>query len=242
MSSATEPNFKAFSKITVFMRELKEAFGTEFPELAKYYQLCKRTGLDNHALIERQIGLFGKYCKANSEAIQTGQLDALNGDNIEFNDKIKFNLKAIVEKADETSRKVILKYLQLILCLIYPDDKLKNQLVAQAQEEKKVSPEEDMFASILSKVEDRYKDKPPTDLGSTIADMQSSGFMQDLAASVTQGLDSGELDLTNLMRGAFGMFNKIKAEANDPQISGMLGMVESMINTCKSTMNLDDQQ
>lgn len=243
LMSSSEPNFKAFSKIVVFMRELKEAFGADFPEVVKYYKLCKGTSLDKHDLIHRQIQIFGEYCLANREAIQQGSLEQLNTEPIKFNDKIFFNLKDISGKADTASKAVILKYLQIILCLIHPDDGLKQQLIQQAQEERKSSSntkEEDIFATIFSKVGDRFKDAQPTDLGSTIANLQTSGFMEEITQTISQGFENGELDPRNLMRTAFGLFSKIKDEATDPQMSGMISMVEGLISNAKSQMDFDE--
>jgi len=245
MSSAAatnpaEPNFKAFSKIVMFMRELKEAFGDDFPEVVKFYQLSKRTKLDNHAVINRQVQVFNDYCEANRAAIQEGKLDALNEQPIAYNEKILFHLKPIVNKADQDAKKVILKFLQLILCLINPQDELKQQLVHQAQEERKShSKEDDVFASIISKVSERYKDTQPTDLSSALADVQSSGFIDEIASSINNSFDNGDLDLGKLMSSAFGLFNKIKEEASDPQMAGALGMIEGMMQTVKGVYFAD---
>ena len=78
MSSSDEPNLKAFVKILNFMKELANAFGTEFPQVAKYYALCKKTTMDNTTAINKQNGIFSAYCESNKDAIKNANASALS--------------------------------------------------------------------------------------------------------------------------------------------------------------------
>lgn len=254
-SDHSEPNFKAFSKILNFMRELKEAFGTEFPQVVKYYSLCKKTGLDKHNLLNKHIKIFGNYCVDNSEAIHTSDLSLLNHDDIAFNDKIGFNLKQIVLKADADSAKVIVKHLQIILCLIHPDDKLKTSLtLAKKEQDEKddtgaalnqIFPnlggkEGDLFSGLLNKLRTRYdgKDMNNLNLGEIMSDLTNGGVLQEITDSVQNGLASGDLNLNSLMSGAMGIFDQMKGDQSNPQIAGMLGMLKPMMEQM-SMANMD---
>lgn len=227
----SDPNFKAFAKILCFMKELRECFGVEFPSVVKYYSLCKKTNISNVEAIHRHVQIVGDFCLLNAAAIKSGEVNTLTPDLIYFNDKINFSLLEVVNHTnDQGIKQAIANHLKLILCLIHPDEELKNSLVAASATTK----EEDLFANILGKMENKYgNNKEVGNVSDALSDMQSSGFMQDITKTVTSGLESGELDVNNLVKGAFGMFNKIKAESNDPQIAGMMTMVEAMLGQIK---------
>ena len=247
MSSVDEPNFKAFSKILCFIKELKECFGDKFPSVAKYYTLCKKTNISNHAAIYKHVNIFGDYCSRNIEAIKGEQLESLISDDIiSYNEKINFDLKEIMLRAaDKTTQGVIFKHLKIILHLIYPDKELKNALAVHATPTSSSSSsiigvpvvgetkEEALFSSLMSKMENKYGNSEIGNVNDALADLKNNGFMEEITSSVSKGLDNGELDINNLIKGAFGMFNKIKAESNDPQIAGMMSMVESMLGQLK---------
>jgi hypothetical protein len=231
----SDPNFKAFAKILCFMKELRECFGVEFPSVVKYYSLCKKTNISNVEAIHRHVQIVGDFCLLNAAAIKSGEVNTLTPDLIYFNDKINFSLLEVVNKTtDQNIKQAIANHLKLILCLIHPDEELKNALVAASTSASTTTKEEDLFANLLGKMENKYgNNKEVGNVSDALSDMQSSGFMQDITKTVTSGLESGELDVNNLVKGAFGMFNKIKAESNDPQIAGMMSMVESMLGQLK---------
>ena len=246
MSSVDEPNFKAFSKILCFIKELKECFGDKFPSVAKYYTLCKKTNISNHAAIYKHVNIFEDYCSRNIEAIKGEQLESLISDDIiTYNEKINFDLKEIMLRAaDKNTQGVIFKHLKIILHLIHPDQELKNALAVHATPTSSSSSfsssiigvpvvgetkEEALFSSLMSKMENKYGNSELGNVNDALADLKSNGFMEEITSSVSKGLDNGELDINNLIKGAFGMFNKIKSQSDDPQVSGMISMVESML-------------
>ena len=242
MSSVVdEPNFKAFSKILCFVKELKECFGDKFPPVVKYYALCKKTSISNHAAIHKQVNIFGDYCFRNIEAIKGEHLESLITDDlISYNEKINFDLKQIMLRvADKTTQGVIFKHLKVILYLIHPDKDLKTALtplvatVAPSSflsiDGENISKEEALLSNLMAKMENKYANSELSNVNDALSDMKSSGIMEEITNTVGKGLDMGEIDINNLIKGAFGMFNKIKAQSDDPQVSGMISMVESML-------------
>ena len=155
----SDPNFKAFAKILCFLKELRECFGAEFPSVVKYYSLCKKTNISNTAAIQKHVQIVGDFCLSNAAAIKSGAVDTLTPELIFFNDKINFSLLDIVAKAaDPSIKKAIANHLKLILCLIHPDEELKNSLVAITAAAS--TKEEDLFANILGKMENKYGNNP----------------------------------------------------------------------------------
>ncbi len=231
--SSTEPNFKAFGKILAFMNALNDAFSTDFPEVKKYYSLVKCTKLDNNSVINKQNKIFEDYCMKNFDAIKSNNLENLVSDDIVYNDKIKFNLKSIVAGADKNSQDVICKHLQVILCLFHPDEDIKSSLAAAKSESK----EDDIFNSIIASVEQQYSNTSDIlSFDQALSDVKSNGLYDNALNKISQGVATGELDMEKLMNSAFGMISKIKEEANDPQINGIVNMVEMMMKSAKSSM------
>lgn len=242
-----EPNHKAFSKILLFMRDLNDAFGNEFKDLRKYYNLISKTTHTNFAPINKQVQIFTDYCKANKDAIEEGSLDKLNDAKIEYNNKFAFSLKALVAKADEDTRKAIVAHLQYITVLTGndQDENLRHKLVAAKQQAKANVPiegiaapgskEEAIFSNIFNVVQTNFGNRENTDLSSAYQEITSGNFVQQVLGNT----DPSSLDLNALLKGAFGMISKVKGMQDaDPQTAGMLNMVESMLSNAQSQVNL----
>ena len=226
-----EPNFKAFDKIQKFLRALKESFGDEFPEVTKYYYLCKKINFDNHKAIHFQNKIFSDYCEQNKEAIKNGKLEDLLDEPFVVNDKIQFNLKQIITKAkaDDGTKKNIVKFLQYILYCLEPDVQLKTALTSKSKEDQ-------LFDNLLNKMTNKYSNTDSTNINDTFQDLASSGFMDEVKNTIGGGIQSGEIDPDKLLTNAFGMFQKIKGEINDPGLAGMMNMVEGLLSQAQRQM------
>ena len=254
-----EPNFKAFDKIQKFLRAMKESFGAEYPQVAKYYALCKKINFDNHTAIRRQTKVFGDYCMNNKEAIKQNKLELLTNDSFIVNDKIQFNLKQVVDaaKPDATTARSILKYLQYILYCIHPDADLKNALTTtsgatganttaptisgdmfkdlfSSGEGGEKSNEDKLFESLLGNMSSKYSNI--SDPSQAFATLQNGNMMQELQQSIGSGIESGNIDPSKLLTNAFGMFSKLKTQVDDPGLMGMMNMVEGLLNQAKTSM------
>jgi len=242
-SEDTEPNYKAFDKIQKFLRDLKETFGSEFPGVAKYYSVCKKINFDNHKAIQFQNKIFGDYTEQNKAAIKAGKLDELNDASFVIDTKIQFNLKQIIAKAqpDAQTRRSITKYLQYICVLFHPDQDIKTSLTAVPAKSK----EDEVFDQLFNKMQSKLGDNPDLfgasgegfNEAQALTNMHSSGIYNDIQQVIGGGIDSGELDPSKLLGNAFGMFEKIKGQVNDPALAGIVGMVENLLNQAKSEMN-----
>jgi hypothetical protein len=226
--SIDEPNFKAFAKILSFMNDLKDCFGNEFPEITKYYSLVRKTKLDNHDAIIKQVKLFKEYYEANEEALKPeGDISKLNDDFIQYNDKFRFNLKTVMEKADKQTIATITKHLQVIYCVIKPSDELKVSLTSGKTKE------DQLFNNLFNKVLSQGSDVNMSNL----MNLQNTGLYNDIEKEINDGVSSGELSIGNILGSAEGLFSKIKNDAgDDPSIAPMLNMVQGLLMKAKSEM------
>jgi hypothetical protein len=225
--SFDEPNFKAFAKILSFMNDLKDCFGNDFPEITKYYSLVRKTKLDNHDAIIKQVKLFKEYYESNEEALKPdGDITKLNDDFIQYNDKFRFNLKTVIAKADKSTIATITKHLQVIYCVIKPSEELKTSLTTGKTKE------DQLFNNLFSKV----LNQGGPDI-TNFANLQSTALYSDIEKEINEGVNSGELSIGNILGSAEGLFSKIKNDAgDDPSIAPMLNMVQGLLMKAKSEM------
>ena len=214
------------------MAQLKDSYGSEFPEVNKFHQLVKRLDIDaddHQDKILKVVKAVGDYCSANADLIKARDVAGLpQGKCITYNDKIFIDVKKIVDASDEASQSVIADHLQYLLYLIHPDGELKEALVVKAEEQKSnVNPEDNFFASLLGQIESTNPN-PQGDM---------SGFMDAIQNQVMNGIENQQLDPNRLIQSAFGMFNQLKTQAGgnaDPEVAGMFSMVESILMNATS--------
>jgi hypothetical protein len=241
-----EPNFKAFDKISKFVKSLKETFGAECHDVVKYSALCKKTNFDNHEAIHKHVRIFEQFCAANEDAIKAGDMSKLNTDSFIFSEKIGFNLKQLVLKNDVNANKAIAKHLQVITYAIHPSEELKTSLkTALTSQASSSSKEENFFDSLMNKTMNKFSSSElaPNNLNQAMSSMQSNGFIQEITQDLEQGVASGDLDINKLLQGAMGMLHKVESEAgDDPQIAGMMSMVKGLLGQATQGATLGGAQ
>ena len=248
MSTSDEPNFKAFGKILLFMKDLNSAFGSEYPDVAKYYTLCKKTTYDNHTAINKQNQLFADYCSCNQEAIKVGDLTQLTDTTISYTPKIGFSLKQIVAKADKPSIVSITKHLQYLHSLLNGDMDAKQALVASSKPQplgkglENASSAKGVFDQILGQLSETMEGKESslTDINSTIQGMKTDGSIGNIAESISKGIMDGKYSEGDLLNEALRVFQNVQMEASsDPSTAGMMSMVGGLLKQAMGSMNMD---
>jgi len=231
-SNSSEPNFKAFSKIQMFLKQLAESYGNEFNDINKYYSLCKKTMLSNTTAIVKHVKLFEDYLLANKDAIKEGNKTALNNDCIAYTDKIKINLKQILARTDAKDCGSIFKHLQVIQYAINPDVELKATLTSKSKEEQ-------FFDKMINKLKNEYEGKEDADINlgqlSNMNDLMkvkdSNPQIGGLVSELQENFESGNFDLAKMAQSAMNMVSQVGGpEAqNDPQVAGMMAMLNNLM-------------
>ena len=237
MSSSDEPNLKAFVKILNFMKELANAFGTEFPQVAKYYALCKKTTMDNTTAINKQNGIFSAYCESNKDAIKNANASALSEAPISYTEKFSFNLKAILEKSDKDTTKVIFTHLQVISCILNPDEELKTALTSKPAPQKGgadsiIKSLMDDVSSSFAQGDSKEVDLSMSSINNKISEFKTSGKMIGFVEKIAKEIESGNCTENDIINQAASMLNQVKSEAgDDPQLSGVFNMIGGLLGS-----------
>lgn len=217
--SSTEPNYKAFKKILDFMASLKDTFNNK--AVVKYYNLVQATTMDNTSAIDKQLAIFGDWCKVNTTAIKSGKIKTdLQKGNITFNDKFQIDLKTLIQNADHDTIDAIVTHLRMISYCIHGDEEIKNQLVAakSASSSSSGGKEDDIFNGLVQKIVNGESSDP----SKLIGEVTSSLMMNE------------DLDLNKLMNSAFGFLRNAKEQmGGDESSAPMFNMVEMMLNRAK---------
>ena len=230
MSQVGDGNVKLFVKIKAFLNDLNTCFGTEHLDIAKYNELCKRTSITDHGKIAKHVDSIKAFILKNETAIKEDKIDEFTTDDICYTEKIKFNLKSLISISDADTKKSILTYCKVFLCMFEPDDTLKNNLMKS----KKTKPE-DLFKDVFAKME-QTASSGELPLSSNPADMMSSlqnGSLQSLASDIQTKLS--ECDEKEIVSYTEGLLSNIKEKSgNDPSLAGMFGLVDMLMSNLKS--------
>jgi hypothetical protein len=230
-ASSHDTNMKVFAKIRAFLKDLHTCFGTENTDIVKYYELCKRTSIDDHAKIKKQVDVFAAYLLENETQIKTDQIDNMSASDISYTPKVKINLKQLISQSDKDVKKSILTYCKLLLCMIKPDEELKTNLVKN-----KSTKAESLFKDIFQKMEQTTQSgelqlsSNPMDLMSNI----QNGSLQSFATDIQSKL--AECDEKEIMDYTSGLLKNIKeTSGDDPNLAGMFGLVDMLMSNLQST-------
>ena len=230
----SEQTFRTFSKISDFVSQLNEVFGSKFHELALYNHLVSKTKLSHKQAIKRHIDIFSEFCTRNQSAIINKDASKIVSGSITYSEKVFIQISKIfecVDMDDETAAQ-IWNHLLVIQVNIDPSGEARAVL----QNMKNVSKNEGEFLhGFLNKIEQSVdKDKLQDDPMSTATSLLQSGVLNDLVGSIDSGVKSGNLDLGKLM----GMVQQMLGGMTEPKgsegtggldLSGIMGMMGNMM-------------
>jgi hypothetical protein len=249
-------NLISFKAIVNFIEALSELYSEKQRSLLLYNHLIGKTQIKHEFAINKHINLFKEFCIANREGIIAKDFNKFEVLEIKYSDKVFIDFREIFEftKKDKVNRDPIKKHLLYISALVDPTAKAKDIL------KKKKGTENDFLKNVIDSIEKNVdKDSNPMEAMGSIL---QSGVFTDMMSSMSEGLESGNLDLSKLMGSVQGMVSGLNesmssgvdpgdgkvSDADEsteiPTRSGpppelMNGMSE-MLNSLTSSMNSGD--
>ena len=240
-----DKNLSIFRAITNFVKCLNDCYGPKQKSLQLYGRLISKTTIADDVPINRHIEGFNRFCSENKEAIL----------NKSVNEKVYINIKNILKQSDKSEQEIIWKHLLAIYALIDPHSRAKEKLKDVLEKDKKTSGKEsDFLFNIFDKVGNTMES---SNLGEStgnpmeaITKMMSSGVFTDIVGSMSEGLESGDLDLGKLMGSMQGMVSSIGDMARDnssgsnPEMDMMLNQMNQMMGNLTSStegININNQ-
>jgi len=222
-----------FKAISNFVRDLNESFGTKQRSLQLYARLVSKTTIAHEAPITKHVNAFRTFCKENSEAISTKNKNKLVNNKIIYSDKVYINMGLIFQNSDKHETETIWKHILAITAIIDPSSKAKDLLRDSL---KGSGAEQNFLSDIINKVESNVNHDASNPM-EAVSSIMSSGVFTDLMGGMSNGLQSGELDIGKLLGAVQGMVTSLGTMSggagspeNMPDLGAMVGQMTSMMN------------
>ena len=201
MTTLTDIEQSTFKTICTFINDLGEIFSDH--ELKLYERLVQKTTLKHEIAIRKHIESFRLFCVNNRKAIISRNYVELR-DNIVYSDKVFINIKGILERTDDYTRKVIWLHIIKICAFVDPSTKAREILKENA------SNESNLISEIMNKVEDNVDLSNNTNPLEAVTSIMNSGIFNDLMMGMNSKLQDGSIDLGKLMGTVESLCSNIK--------------------------------
>ena len=231
-----------FKAINGFVKNMNECYGTQQRTLQLYARLISKTTIEDEVPISRHIAAFATFLKDNKDAILEKNHKKLVNIKISYNEKVYINMDMIFRAASASERTIIWKHILTIYAFIDPQSRAKEMLREVIDKDGAGGAKEEEF---LSDIFDKVGNNIQTDGNplQAVGNLMSSGVFTDIVGSMSNGLESGELDLGKLMGSMQGMVTNIgqMAEQNgqpqQPEMAEMLSQMTAMMGNLNNMTN-----
>lgn len=193
-------NTKIFKAINEFADQLNDAFGKDDVNVNKVYRILVKTSLTNRKVVNRHLVIFHDFLEKNRMPILAKSHDDLQLDRIELTERIGMNMRDVIEKADESTRKVIWQHLLNIMYIYDPEDTMvKSELKkmiseSDTRENKFLMDTFNKFEDVMKTTTDDKKDPM-----AMMSGLMQSGFLNDMIGNINNGVSKGDLNIKGLI-------------------------------------------
>ena len=185
---------KLYKCIKTYVNNLDECYGEDLVNIRLYNNLLKKTTSSHTEAIAKHIKLFSDFCDVNEKIILDNEYNNLVNSKIKFTENVYLDMNEILEMCDDNSeKKNMWKHLQLMCSVNNPSINAKEILF------KKETSETNFLKNMMDKVENSVENMDSSNPMEAITGMMSSGVFSELVGSMTSGLQSGDLNIGNLL-------------------------------------------
>ena len=187
-------NMKLYKCIKTYVNNLDECYGEDLVNIRLYNNLLKKTTSSHTEAIDKHIKLFSDFCDVNEKIILSNEYNNLVNSKIKFTENVYLDMNEILEMCDDNSeKKNMWKHLQLMCSVNNPSINAKEILF------QKETSETNFLKNMMDKVESSVENMDSSNPMEAITGMMSSGVFSELVGSMTSGLQSGDLNIGNLL-------------------------------------------
>ena len=217
-----ESYLKGFNAIVEFVNDLWEVFGNpkKATPLALYRRLTQHIKFTDEEAILKAIRPFKRFVTANKDIILSGDLNKIaRGITIPYGtSKICIEIQKFIYQGDSDTNIIIHQHLLAISAIFCPDEKTIEELEKKLKDGP--SPESDLINNVINKLGPIMSGVDTKNPMAAISQLASSGIMGDLIGNMTQGLSSGEMDISKLfgsLQSTFETMSKASIEEIDDE-------------------------
>jgi hypothetical protein len=219
---------KKFATIKKFIHEMSSFFQDDLA-LKLYNHLLRKTTMKNRAPVARHIQIFSDFCKQNRQEIIEHNI-AFPEPRLEYSSRVYLDMGKIftdVQDGEDSAEthNVLFDHLLVLSMVFDPESNahevLKNKAGDDAGDEIKELLDSNPFLhDIMDKVEKQVR--PGANPMEAMSSMVSSGLLQELVADMQGKIESGELDMENLM----GSVQRMSASLPSDQMEALAPMLK----------------
>jgi len=201
----------AFNTICNFIRDLSASFGTKQKSLLLYGHLIEKTGLINIEPVKKHINYFKKFVEDNADAIENQNKSIFRTYRIVYSDKVSIDLQDIFQICDKDEEKIIWNHLLTISAVLNPAGNAKKILKDLNTNFKSGKNEDNFLKNIMEKIGKEVESHQDENVNpmQMIGSMMSSGVLNDVFQSLSQGMNEGNLNLGEMMNSMQGLMSNI---------------------------------
>jgi hypothetical protein len=194
---------------------LGECYGDSFPNIKSYNNLLQKTTNSHSEAIMKHMQIFRNFCLKNEICILNKNYKLVQ-DTILFSESIYINITEVLGECDNSEKDIIWKHIAVIYAYFKPNAHIKNMLI------EKKSNESNFIKDMIDKVENSIDGGNVTNPMEAITKMMTSGVFSELVGNMTNGLQSGDLNIGNLLGSVndmVGTMNTDNSDNNEPNKS-----------------------
>ena len=202
---------KTYKSIKEFVSSLNDCYGEDFHSVRLYNDLLEKITMSHTEAMKKHIHIFREFCLANEICILNKNYKLVES-NIVFSDKIYINVSEILENCDNSEKATIWQHIAYIYSFFKPNNHIKNML-----KKKEETNETNFLKDMIDKVEDSIDGGDVNNPMEAITKMMTSGVFGELVGNMTNGLQSGDLNIGNLLGSVNDMVGTINADIPQSQ-------------------------
>jgi hypothetical protein len=204
-TSSSELRHKRFNTLKKFVHEMASFFQDDMA-LKLYNHLLRKTNIKHRAPVSRHLQIFTEFCKNNRKQILSSNT-AFQQTKLEYSKRVYIDFSKIfkdIEDGDEgpETQSVLFDHLLVLSMVFDPEGQANKVLKEKAGDEandeiKHLFGSNPFLAEMMEKVEGHVK--PGANPMEAMSSMVSSGLLEELVGGMQQKIQSGEVDMDQLM-------------------------------------------
>lgn len=204
-TSSSELRHKRFNTLKKFVHEMASFFQDDMA-LKLYNHLLRKTNIKHRAPVSRHLQIFTEFCKNNRKQILSSNT-AFQQTKLEYSKRVYIDFSKIfkdIEDGDEgpETQSVLFDHLLVLSMVFDPEGQANKVLKEKAGDEandeiKHLFGNNPFLAEMMEKVEGHVK--PGANPMEAMSSMVSSGLLEELVGGMQQKIQSGEVDMDQLM-------------------------------------------
>lgn len=201
-------NLKKLNKIKEFVNALFDVYGDTFHEIKLYHYLISRTTCKNRKSMKKHFKVFKVFCEKNKRNILNQQSE-LKFPKIIYSDRVFIDINKVLKESDRETSKAIWEHLLCITALLSPEHgNTAINILKKSLKEK--TPENDFLSDMMGQVGSHIQGNgAPGNPMQMIGSIMQSGLLKNVMSGMSNGVNSGNLDIKKLLGSVQGMISNI---------------------------------